>query len=284
MSTVRVLLRHRGKLYRLIRYEGSYDGSIMAFVDRDHRLADGTVAPNAKPSARFSIHTSGVVHYYHKGKRERTIYIEPLYSLSRATTVGFVSVPHPSRLDTFSESSHAADVVAALDLPDDFDSRADFAIIVGPKRLADGIGGIGVTTNYELYFVATVVSPQLAPAPEFNGHFLYALPSARLFDKARITSSEAELNFYKIAYPNIPPIFRERSGAYVTHAEVPMRVSPKLFVIFDRADLSIEQTKFDNSRMQPTHKVRFWINDKGGRNKNDDLRIHILSVTLDAEL
>jgi hypothetical protein len=62
-----------------------------------------------------------------------------------------------------------------------------------------------------------------------------------------------------------------------------MRVPPKLKVGFNRADLQAEQIPFENLQ-PPTHKVRFWICDKGGRNKKDDLRSHITSVELDAEL
>jgi hypothetical protein len=66
-------------------------------------------------------------------------------------------------------------------------------------------------------------------------------------------------------------------------AAVPMRVSPKLDIRFDREDLKVEQIDF-NKATQPRHKVRFWICDKGGRNRLEDLRRHIVSVALGADL
>jgi len=62
-----------------------------------------------------------------------------------------------------------------------------------------------------------------------------------------------------------------------------MRTAPKLKIGFDRDDLKIEIIPFE-PLVEPTHKVRFWICDKGGRNKKDDLRQHIKSIELNAEL
>lgn len=62
-----------------------------------------------------------------------------------------------------------------------------------------------------------------------------------------------------------------------------MHRPPDLSVEFDRSELSIEQIPFDRSK-NPNNKVRFWILDRGGRNKSDDLRAHIKSYALDAEI
>jgi hypothetical protein len=66
-------------------------------------------------------------------------------------------------------------------------------------------------------------------------------------------------------------------------ALVPMARAPVLKIGFNRPDLSIEIIACETPT-QPTHKVRFWIRDRGGRNKADDLRKHVVSIELDARL
>ena len=78
-------------------------------------------------------------------------------------------------------------------------------------------------------------------------------------------------------------MFRENSGACILFATTLMRVAPRLKVHFDRDDLRAQVVPFGTTD-EPTHKVRFWILDKGGKNKRNDLRRHIVSAELDAEL
>jgi hypothetical protein len=186
-------------------------------------------------------------------------------------------------LDRLDEKKHVHEIAATLDIPEDVSSRISFAIEIGPKPQTPQT--FGVALNYELYSaIVRAIETPLALPSEMSDHFIAGMPKVGLFDKRQTDKANAELAFYKAAHPNAPHIFREeKSGAYVVLAAVPMRVPPKLEIDFNRDDLYVEQIPFGRLA-EPTHKVRFWICDTGGSNKKDDLRKHIKSAVLDAEL
>jgi hypothetical protein len=294
MPTARILVKQGTETYRFLRAETSPDGSLVLFLDRESRplehgmtLDSGTwknvLAPEgARPYARFTLHTSGVIHRYDGGLRRQTIYIEPLHALTRLHQIGFISIPRPSRLDHLDHEKEAHDVAGTLELPEDVSTRITFVVEIGPNPQAPQTFGLAL--NYELYSVVVRIIPTPIALPhEQADHFLSGMPASGAFDKPQTDKARAELAFYQAVHGNALPILREGGGAYVVLAAVPMRDAPKLKVGFDRPDLRVEQISFDYAT-QPTHKVRFWICDKGGRNKNDDLRGHITSVELDARL
>jgi len=296
MSTTRVLIKQGEAVYRFLRLEGSSDGSLLVFLDRDPRsrrqaialsndgsfVSEENASGSPVPSARFSIHTTGTVHRYAGGQRKATVQIEPLPALTTVNPVGFVSIPRPALLDKFDPATHLHDAAATLDIPEEVAQRITFALEIGPKPQEPS--SFGVALNYEIYSaVIRVVHISIPGSETMLDHFISGMPLATPYAGRQLDKAEAEIAFHQRANPNVPPIFREESGAYVVLARVRMRASPLLKVNFDRSDLKIEQIRFDH-HAQPSHKVRFWIHDKGGRNKKDDLREHILSVELDAEL
>jgi hypothetical protein len=296
MPTARVLIKQGSTVYRFMRFDTSADGSLLAFLDRDpcsHRggystneegifVPDEDVSGLPLPSCKFSIHTTGEIHRYAGGDRKSTIHIEPLYALTKVAVVGFISIPRPSRLDPFVESKHRHDAVAILNIPEDVSERISFAVELSPAPQQPIT--YGVALNYEIYSAIVRVMPTGNIAPELAEHFIHGMPRAGQFDKRQIDKANAELAFYQRIHGRTPIVFREdRGGAYVLLAVVPMRTAPKLKIGFDRDDLKIEIIPFE-PLVEPTHKVRFWICDKGGRNKKDDLRQHIKSIELNAEL
>jgi hypothetical protein len=296
MSTARILIKQGSQIFRFLRFEASTDGSLILFLDRDARSKrgsmdtneDGVLVPNgnvsdrALPSGRFSIHTTGVIHRYAAGERKATIHIEPLHALTKVTLIGFVSFPRISRLDPFDETNDRCDTAATLEIPEDVFERITFAIEIGPKPQQPAT--FGVALNYELYSAIVRLAPNPSLPPELSEHFIHGMLTEGRFDERQIDKANAELAFYQRIHGRSVFIFREdRGGAYVIMAVVPMARTPKLNIGFDRNDLRIEVIPFEKHR-EPTHKVRFWICDKGGRNKKDDLRKHVTSVELNAEL
>jgi len=296
MQTARILLKQGDLLYRFMRFESSSDGSIIAIVDRDPRSKrggaelgrDGNFEPlndasdKALPSTRFSIHTTGIVHRHHAGKRVSTHRIQPIYALTKVSLIGFVSIPRIQRLDPFDATKDQHTVAACLEFPDPSEDRISFGLEIGPKPQTPAT--FGAALNYEVYSIMVrLVPPPVCVPPHMSDHFIYGGIQVDgkvepLVDKAR-----AELNFYQQVHgAHIPP-FRDAEGAYIFLAAVRMAKAPELIVSFDRPDLSIEAIPFPGG-LQPTHKVRFWICDKGGRNKTADLRKHITSIELRAEL
>jgi len=285
LDLARVLVKQATKMYRLLGAETKPDGSLVVFLDRDPRplqvTSDASSTGKPLPYARFTIHTSGAIHRYDAGKRKQTIYVEPLYSLTRTHQIGIISTPRLSRLDELDRNKHTHDIEDSLEF-EDVSERINFLIEIGPKGTRPKT--YGVVLDREVY--STVVRPVSSPIeiPDIRvDHFISMMPSAGLFDAAQTDPANAELAFYRAVHGNAHVIFREGSGAYVINATVPMRIPPKLKVTFNRNDLRIEQIDFDYYH-QPSHKVRFWICDKGGRNKKDDFRSHITSIELDSRL
>lgn len=294
MSTARVLLTQGNVTYRFLRFETSGDGSLLAFLDRDARSKRGSMTMNgngifipdeddsdrALPSARFSIHTTGVVHYYSAGQRKETIHIEPLYSLTKVHVVGFVSIPRVSLLDKFDENKDRHDIAVTIDIPEHISDRVTFLFELGPNPQQPAT--YGVALNYELYSaVVRLVSNCLNLPPAMTDHFIHGIRKSGQFEHRQIDKAKAELEFHQRVHGRNLLVFREDSGAYVLLTVEPMYVAPQLKIDFDKDDLRIEIIPFG---IEPSHKMQFWICDKGGRNKKDDLRGHIASIKLEAEL
>jgi hypothetical protein len=294
MSVARVLVKQGDEIYRFLKFEARPDGSLLAFLDRDPspRLEamticeDGTFVPDGDaiegvaPHAKISCHTTGEVHYYAGGVRRNTFYIEPLHILSRSSIVGYFSIPRVPRLNRLDEQEHRHDVAAILDIPVEIAERMTFVLELAPNAPAE-LGSYGVSLNYEVYSAVVRVVANLVVPPGMTNHFIYGTPVAGQFDARPIDKVSAELGFHhRVHGPGIL-VFREHSGAYVLLTEVPMRVAPRLTVTFHRSDLRIEPIPFGKIQ-EPTHKLRFWICDRGGRNRTEDLRRHIASIKLDA--
>ncbi|UPJ41964.1 hypothetical protein IVB40_32595 [Bradyrhizobium sp. 40] len=291
MSTARILIKHGDVRYRLLKVEAASDGSLICLLDKDPqplkggiRVETGKLIAEADlekpvPYGRFSIHTTGEIHRYSGGQRKDTIHIEPLHQLTKAHAVGYFSIPTPERLDTYDASKHTADVVETLEIPTEVSERLTFLLEIGPKALKVATYGIGL--SYELY---TLVSRSAAARlPEELAASFVEAAALTVFDSRQIQKDEAELRFYQKIYGQGSFVFRENGGAYVALTSVPMARAPTMRVEFDGSELSIETIPFD-AQNKPTHKVRFWIRDKGGRNKQHDLREHIRSVVFDARL
>jgi hypothetical protein len=301
MSTARILIKQGAILYRFMRFETSSDGSIVVLVDRDPRSKRGghswqidissgqssrPIAAEPEddrplPSFRFTVHTTGVIHRYAEGVRRGTILIEPLHHLTQLWPFAFVSIPSPSGLDQFDETKHRHDISATLEIPENVSERISFHVEIGPKPQEPQ--SFGAALNYELYSVVVRTVPSLNfPAEITSEHFVAGMVDTG--PKAGIDKETAELSFYQRIHGPGAFIFREdKGGAYIAMAAVRMARPPDLKIAFGRPDLRIEVIRFEKGK-EPTHKVRFWICDKGGRNKTEDLRQFITSVELNAQL
>jgi hypothetical protein len=293
MSTTRVLIRQGDTTYRLMLFEARGDGSLLAFLDRDPRSRRGSYTTDEKglivpepitddkalPSAKFSIHTTGAVHRYAGGERKSTIHIEPLHQLTQLVFVAFVSIPCVSRLDFFEAKKHHHTTSATLELDEGVTERITFVLEIGPTPQKPKT--FGVALDYEIYSAVVRVEQGLSFPSEIANHFIHGMYEKGQFETRQADRESAELGFHQRIHGPTLIVFRERSGAYVALAASPMARPPKLALTFKRDDLYVGQVPFDGAR-QPTHKVRFWICDKGGKNKIDDLRKHIASMRLDA--
>jgi hypothetical protein len=245
-------------------------------------IPDEVASDRKLPSGRFSIHTTGQVHRYAGGERKSTINIEPIHALTKVAVVGFVSIPRPARLDRFDANKNRYDAVATLEIPDGVSERITFIIELGP--VPQQPASYGVALNYELYSAIVRVVPAGTWPPELAEHFIHGMPGVGQFEKQQVDKASAELGFYQRIHGRSLFVFREdKGGVYVLLTVVPMAKVPKLKIGFDRDDLCVEIIPFEQNK-EPTHKLRFWICDKGGRNKKDDLRKHITSIELDSEL
>ena len=198
------------------------------------------------------------------------------------TPVAYVSVPRVSRLDPLDESKHRHDTAVALDFPEDISTRITFTVELAPLPLRQNPETYGAVLSYELYSAIVRIIP-MNFSSEMSEFFLHGMPLVGQFEKRQIDRVHAELEFHQRIHGRSHIIFRENSGAYVFLAAKPMRTAPQLKIAFNRDDLHIEQIPFAQNK-ELAHKVRFWICDKGGRNKKDDLRQCITMIQLNSEI
>lgn len=293
MVTTRVLMRQNNTRYRFLRLEDASDGSVVVAVDRDtdssvdgRTFTDGEFRPaqdrrgKPTPHARWTVHTSGIVNYRHANQEPTTQRIEPLYELTQNWLIGYVSVPEVTRLAPITpERTH--DVEGIIDISPSDTGRITLGILVCPPDPIFDKNKFFLAANFETYAVA--VTPLTLPFPvdaDMADHFIYASPKPPVETLCGVGAAEAEIRFYQKIHGPTPLVFRQNSGSYVVLASQRMRVTPLLKVEFDRDDLSVEIIESQEFR----HKVRFWIRDKGGRNKIQDLRKHIISLELNAEI
>lgn len=230
---------------------------------------------------KFTCHTTGQINRHIDGAaKPEIIYGEPLFDLTQPQVVGFYSIPRVTKLDKFSPNP-SKDFVGTIDISNDADGRFSFLITLLPNDYLPSPRD-SIQLIYELYTLQISPYDQLVP-DEMQNHFIVGSPNIGSSDHRRIDIPSAELSFYKKVLCGGTPIFRERCGSYLMLAEVSMRVPPVLTVKFDSPKFYAEQIDITGSA-PITHKVRFWIKDKGGRSKKEDLRKHILSVMLDAEI
>lgn len=291
MGILRLLVSQGEAVYRFLAIDPSGDGSVVVSMDRDVRVKSASwradslnqwvpvvVDQKARPSARFTIHTSGAVHYYHQGNRARTIYIPPLYDLCEVHDVAFLSIPKIGSLDRAEGKLGKSDLVFALHFEEAFEDRISFGLAVGPldKKRHE----VGVSVTFELYALHIFpVANQVVPPTPAADHFIYGL-SHGVLPERRIGKEWAEINYFSAVHGPGLKLFQNSDGSYVLLTAVPMRITPKLSITFDRSDLTAELKVGECS----AHKLRFWIRDRGGRNTREDLRCHIIGLALDSEL
>lgn len=295
MKTSRILINQNGVDYRFLRFERSSDGSIMVIVDRDsspgidvrRSFSDGRFLPTSNPDgkrephARWTVHTSGIVNYRQASESPRTQRIQPLYELTQNWLIGWVSIPAVSRLTPLDHSrTHL--VQGTIDVPHNFNERITLGILVCPSPPVSEISEYWLALNFETYSI--VVTPVPLPfdiGPDISEHFIYCSVAPQTDSFPGVGVAEAELKFYQKVHGHGVKVFHQEDGSYVVLAPREMVKPPTLKVGFDRDDLRIELI---HSQKSLRHKVRFWICDKGGRNKTDDLHKHIVSMEFDSRL
>jgi hypothetical protein len=194
MSVTRILIRHRGTVYRFLEFDARPDGSLLIFLDRDRSpsidartlsLTDGEFIRDSDDDnklsshAKISCHTTGEIHYYSGGKRKTTFHIDRLYKLRNTRKIAFFSIPRPGRLDSYEPDQHAAETVETLEIPQEIDERMTFAIDLAPAATEHSIT-FGVVLKYEVYSVAVRVlriAPVAIPS-HLDEHFVHGVTEA----------------------------------------------------------------------------------------------------------
>ena len=295
MISTRVLIRHKTTLYRFVRVRALPDGSLIVLIDRNKSRMKGHLTfrneslfknPGLENElvshSKWTCHTTGQINYYANAASKPDInFFPPLFELSKATFIGFYSIPNAHRLDAYNCVSHSSDNLVVIEIPEEIDERLTFVIEMLPLNLCRQ-STFGVVINYELYALEIRLESINFPQKMAN-HFIDGMPSRGDFESRQIGIPEAEIGFHKMRLNGIPPLFRGNNGQYIMLTEVPMRCPPKLRVAFKKVELSIEQI-MPEGNSPATHKVKFWIKDKGGRNKCTDLRDQILSIVFDSRM
>lgn len=319
----RLLIKHRDILRRVATVDiAKHDGSINLALVREGSNTFGwhgdSVSPDFKTVAydepkektkRVTVHTSGRVNFKNT-VNPGVIFIPCLLDLTEAVALCAYIIPSVDRLDPI-EANSADDFVITLD--DGFNDRLGFEFFVVPQHvavIAEEVWRFIVEGRYGL-----ACRLFLGAEPEFlKGVPVEAFTLLRptsLLPEQQIPEDIAFIRFQELMHENqvkqalarspIPAHDHEitihnivrngrgiqgpnKEGIWEIVCSVPMRIRPKLIVVFAeqryRAEM-IDITKTDR-RLEKV-RVRFKVYDQAG-NKWIKHQVEIIEAFLDAEL
>ena len=296
MSLARVGLKQDGVVYRFLALEAKGDGSIYIWLDQNPRNTNGSLESNEQgelvpilmdkneklPYPKLSVHTTGTVNFHTQGRKRSSFFLEPLFALTKISTIGFFSIPSISRLDKLDCVRSTQNSLTLIDFEDSLKGRVTFEVSIGSKSILPDFPCLALT--YELYSVFLSQIDNFSVPDNASEHFVCCAPKVADFHFPLIDKENAELKFNQCLHGEGIKVFWNRAnGEYTVMATRPMRAAPNLTIVFDKDDLTAEVISIQGTSA-PSHKVKFWIRDKGGRNKKNDLRKHIIEFALESEL
>jgi hypothetical protein len=235
-------LRLRGSVYKFLGFDfrDQADGSfIVVFnhVGRTKRMVwntlTGCVPRTEDPASekfRISYHTTGQINFH--GVSAKAAFWQPIYDLTDAFDIAYISVPAIELLEEIEEKS--TDYI--IGLPDDMVGRATFVLSMLPPGYEVDFTPLALV-NYSPFFKFSVAFGALpiTIAPGSEDAFIRVTPFAGPRMPNFPTKHEAKIRFHqKKAGVGPGPVtsFQPNEGIYRIIFPVPMRGPPKVKVRF----------------------------------------------------
>lgn len=288
MTAIR--LRHRGIVYRLLRFAQTADWSLVIAWDRhsldepeSHRFTSAEKVPERVTSPtdpkRLTYHTSGQVNY-HGWVQCPLRYHAPLQALVGPELLIGVSVAEIGGLTPLGTGTKKNDTV--IELADDVgDTRFTFGLLAAPLTF-DSPPNLIFRLDYDVFSIVCVSIPPPEIPIGLERHNIYFAPEGPLRSRAIQNLDSAMLAYHQARIGNsglgiYPP---NGEGVYHLLPSVVMRAIPSVKIAFVDPDYRIEIIE---ERARPML-IPFHIFRGTERITRGDLRSMIVGVELSAEL
>ena len=288
MTAIR--FRHRGTVYRLLRFKQTGDWSLVIVWDRrsphdpkHYRFSSKDPTPVAcdPPTAdkRLTYHTTGQVNY-HGWVQTPPRFIEPPHALTQPHLLIAVSLAHATKLIPLDANEIRDQVI--VDLADDVgDARFTFGILAGQLGFENPPNTL-FRLDYDVFSIICVTLPPPYIPNTLEHHNVYLAPEGPLYSRAIADIDVARLAYHqaRIGHSELGIYPPDGDGVYCLFTSVLMRAVPDLRITFSEPGYRIEVIR---ERARPMF-VPFRIFRGEQRITRGDLRSLIMGVEVDSEL
>lgn len=266
---MRILLGWRRKLYRLLNVESAErDGSLNVSIHQKRQ------------TDHITLHQSGRINFKGAGK---TVYIEPLVTLTKPFGFYRYRVPKVPALDEFTKKPDADDAVLELK---DADEPISFVFAISPTGGLPEFPGSVSLTYVDSYVLTVAVEPKRwIVDPRHEKDFVRMWPTKGHFTRQQMSEEDALVQFHKVKIKTHGSVLYEPNGAgeWMLIFSVAMRVAPRVKI--EMADPSLHVTDQDVTRDPRSERVM--VRFKVRRRKTREvirMPTDIRSIELDSEL
>lgn len=303
MTAVRILVTQDSVDRRLLAIKTTADGSLLMIPERPKLpvggvaiYKDGTWAAadlegddRSGDLLRLTVHTTGQVNLHGRGLEKSRLFLDPLTRMSKWYPLGVISVPNFAYLDAH-EGIAKEEVSAHLILASEIKDRLTFHIEIGPVPAPNDLEGL--LCIFDTFCIRIFPAQDIDVAHQENA-YVFGMWSGIGYDSIQMHPAEAELSFIQRIDGERFYVDRSGDGRYTLYTPRVMVWAPRIRMEFTREDLHMEidharpadpVERNDFERRLPRHKVRFWICDRSGRIKNEDLRPFIKDIVAEAFL
>ena len=266
---MRILLGWCGKLYRFLNVDSAErDGSLSVSIHQNRQ------------TYHITLHQSGRINFKGVGK---TVYIEPLVTMTKPFGFYRYRVPKISVLDEIKKKPDADDAVLELK---EADEPHSFVFVISPKGRLPELPGSVSLTYVDSYMLTVAVEPERWVVNA--GHekdFVRMWPTKGHFTRQQVAEEDALLRFHQVKIKTHGSVLYEPNGAgeWMLVFSVAMRVAPRVKI--EMADPTLHVTDQDVRRDPRSERVMMKF--KVRRKKTQEIiktPTEIRSIELDSEL
>jgi len=292
----RLLIKHQGKLYEFLKYglnvegdgtlyvnfirKGSNNEHVCYDVSRQQKMENiNVLQEECRKGMDISYHTTGLINY--KNVKLKRINGEPIYNITRAFLFAVVSVPAIAKFDPIEGEDTEEDNI--FEIPDPICGRVNFNVSIAPygyyEKEMDGL--ILARISYLHMLDLIVVLGGDIPIPEtMTEHFVYCSPPQGILDRQPVDKYTALIEFHQRVNQSRGMIIYQpnRGGVWKIIHTVPMRIPPRVSVVFD--DPTHIAEKIENESTVAVSK--FIVKNKHGHKVKEVIAIK--EIELDSEL
>src|SRR6056297_49005 len=256
MTAIRI--RHRGVVYRLLRFAQTKDWSLVIAWDRQplddpqrHKFSSDDAIPlKVDPpigQKKLTYHTSGQVNY-HGWVECPPRYHEPPHGLTKPQLLIGVSLAESARLTPLESEKGKNHII--VDLADEVgDARFTFGLVAAPIAF-ESPPNIVFRLDYDVFSIVCISMPPPQIPSGLEHHNIYFAPEGSLSSRAIENLDVAMLAYHqaRVGHRELGIYPPNGEGVYHLFPSVVMREVPKVNVTFSDPSYHVE---VDQERARP---------------------------------